>query len=335
MAKKNRTGLQSKVSHIFAGVPMPKKRRSRSGHPERKPESHEPEKTPAEKLPLEESPVQQTPEKQPVQPEVSVEKPPVAESLTEESSAQKMPVEQEQVEETPVENRIAPQSQVQEPPVEPPPFVELPVEQPSAPFSQAIELPEFEEPIEPLQELSSVRPMKSSITEQSTPKIPRKISVSSKGKRITPKSGVSSRRQTTMVILVIALLILLFFLLVKPFNRPSRNFTGLEIGALTAPQLSAKTNTADIVIDWSAPPVYPTGIRDPMLLGSQQQFNSKTWKPDLVGLVYNEKQKYAIIGTEIVQEGYEINGVKVIKINKDSVEFERDGQRWIQEVQGK
>ena len=335
MAKKNRTGLQSEVSHIFAGVPMPKKRRDHSEYPEIKPESQEPEQTtPAEKLPPEESPVQKPPEKQPVQSDVTAGKTPV-ETPAKKSSASKVQAEQEQVKETPVENLIAPELQVEKIPVEQPPVVEPPVELPSAPFSQAIEIPEYEEPVEKLQDLPAVKPIKSGIIEKNTERIPRKIPVISKGKRVKSKSGVSSRRQITMVILVIALSILLFFLLVKPFSQNSRNLVRSGANISTVPPLSLGANDKAVVINWSAPPVYPTEIRDPMLLSSQQQFNSKTWKPDLVGIVYNENQKYAIIGTEIVEEGYEINGVKLVKINKDSVEFERDGQNWTQEVRGK
>jgi len=39
MTKKNRTGLQSEISHIFAGVPIPKKRHPRHEGPEPKPET--------------------------------------------------------------------------------------------------------------------------------------------------------------------------------------------------------------------------------------------------------------------------------------------------------
>jgi hypothetical protein len=328
MAKKNRTGLQSEVSHIFAGVPVPKRKRPHPEEPEKKPKSQEPEKTvPAEKLPQGKSPVHKPPEKQPVKQDVTAGKTPAKES-----SAPKVPIERKRVEETPVEKMIAPQLQVEKEPAGQPAVVEPPVEQPSELFSQVVETPEFKEPVKKLQDLSSVRPTKSGIIEQRTEKIPRKVPVISKGKRLTSKTGVSSRRQTTMVILVIALSILLFFLLVKPFSKSSRNLARSGANIPTVPPLSIGANDKSVVINWSAPPVYPTEIRDPMLL-STQQFNSKTWKPNLSGIVYNENLKYAIIGTEIVEEGYEINGVKVVKINKDSVEFERDGQKWKQEVQ--
>jgi hypothetical protein len=336
MAKKNRTGLQSEVSHIFAGVPMPKKKRPQSEHPEKKPESQEPEQTvPAEKPTPEKSPVQKPPEKQP---EVSAEKTPVPESPVIESSAPKAPTEQERAKETPVEKMIAPRSQIEQVPVRQPPVVEPQVEQPSAPFSQSIEIPEVEESAERLGDLPSVKPLKSDVTKQSTVKSTRKIPVISRGKLITSdKSGVSSRRQTTMVILVIALSILLFFLLVKPFSRSSRNSARSTPNMSTLPQPSFGANAEMVVVDWSAPSEYPKDTRDPMLPISDQQFYSATGTPVITGISSSEGEKLAIIkGTgKLVREGDEIFGWKVLKINPNSVVFEKDGKTLELEPQGK
>ena len=334
MAKKDRTGLQSKVSHIFAGVLLPKRKRPRPEQPEKKPESREPEQTaPAEKLPPEESPVQ----KRPVQPEVPAEKTPVPEFPAQDSSAPEAPAGQEQIKETPVEKMIAPQEQVEQITVGQPPVMEPSVGQSSVPYGQAIDIPEFEEP-ETLKELPSVGPVKSGITEQSSLKVPRKIPVISKGKRVTSKkSGVSSRRQTTMVILVIALSILLFVLLVKPFNRSSRSFARSGVNISTVPQPSLGTNTEDVVISWSKPDEYLKDTRDPMLPITDQQFYSGTGTPAIAGIsTSNEGEKLAIIrGTgELVKEGDEIFGWKVKKINPNSVVFEKDGKILELEPQG-
>ncbi len=339
MTKKNRTGLQSEVSHIFAGVPIPKRKPPRSEHTDKKPESQGPEQTaPAEKLPPEESSVKKTPERQQVQPEVSAEEMPVTESKAQDSSAQKTPTEQERVKETPVEKMIAPQSQIEQVPVKQPPVIEPPVEQPSAPFSQAVEIPEFEETIETHPDLSSVKPLKSGIIKQSAVKSTRKIPVISRGKRITSdKSGVSSRRQTTMVILVIALSVLLFFLLVKPFSQSSRNSARSAPNISTLTQTSFGANTESVVIDWSTPPEYPKKTRDPMLPVSDQQLYSTTGTPIITGISSGEGEKLAIIkGTgKLVKEGDEIFGWKVLKINPNSVVFEKDGKKLELEPQGK
>ena len=50
----------------------------------------------------------------------------------------------------------------------------------------------------------------------------------------------------------------------------------------------------------------------------------------LKGILYSEDKPSSIIDGKIVKEGDIINGVKVVKINKDMVEFEKDGQTWTQ-----
>jgi hypothetical protein len=52
----------------------------------------------------------------------------------------------------------------------------------------------------------------------------------------------------------------------------------------------------------------------------------------LKGILYSEDNPSALIGETIVREGDIINGVKVVKINKDTVEFEKDGEKWTQGI---
>jgi hypothetical protein len=48
------------------------------------------------------------------------------------------------------------------------------------------------------------------------------------------------------------------------------------------------------------------------------------------GILYSEDNPSALIGETIVAEGDIIDGVKVVKINRDTVEFEKDGEKWTQ-----
>lgn len=52
----------------------------------------------------------------------------------------------------------------------------------------------------------------------------------------------------------------------------------------------------------------------------------------LNGILYSEDSPSAIVGNKIVKEGDTVNGAKVIKINKDTVEFEKDGRTWTQKL---
>jgi uncharacterized membrane protein len=53
-------------------------------------------------------------------------------------------------------------------------------------------------------------------------------------------------------------------------------------------------------------------------------------KVAIKGILYSEDNPSALIGETIVAEGDIIDGVKVVKINRDTVEFEKDGEKWTQ-----
>jgi hypothetical protein len=51
------------------------------------------------------------------------------------------------------------------------------------------------------------------------------------------------------------------------------------------------------------------------------------------GIVHSPDNSCAVIGDQIVHEGDKILDAVVIKINKNSVEFEANGKKWTQKVQ--
>jgi hypothetical protein len=51
-----------------------------------------------------------------------------------------------------------------------------------------------------------------------------------------------------------------------------------------------------------------------------------------VGILYSEEKPCALINLELVYEGDVRNGIKIVKIDKNEVEFERNGERWTQKV---
>lgn len=52
----------------------------------------------------------------------------------------------------------------------------------------------------------------------------------------------------------------------------------------------------------------------------------------ITGILYSEDKSFAIIGTDVVSEGQTIDGIKIVKIHPDKVEFEKDGKKWTQEL---
>jgi hypothetical protein len=71
-----------------------------------------------------------------------------------------------------------------------------------------------------------------------------------------------------------------------------------------------------------------------MISGSQGEIRTQT--PDVLvvtAITYSEDVKLAVVGTEMLREGDTVQGAIIVKINQDSVEFEKDGKRWTQPVQ--
>lgn len=52
----------------------------------------------------------------------------------------------------------------------------------------------------------------------------------------------------------------------------------------------------------------------------------------VTGIVYSEDKQLALIDREIVRHGDTVHGVKVVKIHRDNVEFEKNGKVWKQKV---
>jgi len=53
---------------------------------------------------------------------------------------------------------------------------------------------------------------------------------------------------------------------------------------------------------------------------------------ELTGILYSEDNPAAVIGNKIVHEGDVVDGVKVVKIHKSAVEFEKNGVKWTQQA---
>ncbi|MHC4570935.1 MAG: hypothetical protein ACYS0C_02505 [Planctomycetota bacterium] len=141
-----------------------------------------------------------------------------------------------------------------------------------------------------------------------------------KSKLFATKPGVSDSRQKTMVIIV------LIFIFTRVLKTPSQLIAQAKSPAMMNAVASSDT------IDWQIPQPYPTNLRDPMQFGSataQAEAGGLTVR----GIVYSEDNPSAVIGSQIMHEGDEVLGVTIVKINENSVEFERNNKRWTQKVQ--
>ena len=216
---------------------------------------------------------------------------------------------------------------------------------PPATEPQKPEAPKAYQATQSLPKSSSVQQPKADIDDAGK-KVPRKSTVATvssqsfleriKNKLFTPEAGVSDTKQKTMAAVMPVLFIILLVFVFKGgvFGTKVRETEASEQDNLS----SVATADSNNEIDWEIPAPYPTTLRDPMRLGpaatAQTGTGTRTFVKLIVkGILYTEDSQSAVIGNHIVHEGEEIQGVTVVKISKDSIEFEMNGKRWTQVVQ--
>ncbi len=141
------------------------------------------------------------------------------------------------------------------------------------------------------------------------------------------KFGVITTRQKMMVVLAPVLFIVLIFLFIRAFSAPSQKITGLETSESVEAVAAGHSK-----VEWQLPSPYPATLRDPMRFGSTT-IQTGTGGLVVKGIVYSEDNPSAVIGDQIVHQGDKVLDVTITKINENSVEFETNGKKWIQNVQ--
>lgn len=146
----------------------------------------------------------------------------------------------------------------------------------------------------------------------------------------------SGKRPTGKIAMVGGLMIVLIVVLVMGLRQPAASNAGQPPADPEKDSVAAKKAPANPV--WSMPEEYPAGLRDPMVLVDAPKPAEETpevKKQDVFvikGVVLGARSNTAIVGSEIVSVGDLIQGAKVIRIDRGEVEFEKDGQRWVQTV---
>lgn len=151
-----------------------------------------------------------------------------------------------------------------------------------------------------------------------------------KDKVLTPPEGVSQSKHMMTVALIPILFVVVLVVFGRMFIKPSGVSGGPQTAGATTMAASVKDK-----IDWKVPAPYPTDLRDPMTRVPIGSGADTTVAGDLQvkGIVYSSDSPTAIIGTQIVSEGDTVFGATILNINKDSVEFRKDGKKWTQKVQ--
>ncbi len=90
-------------------------------------------------------------------------------------------------------------------------------------------------------------------------------------------------------------------------------------------------------MQWQKPQPLPAEMRNPMIpgakLSTQGQNAAETGELVVRGIVFAKDNPSAIINGQIIRQGGSLYGVKIVNITKETVEFEKDGKRWTQQVQ--
>ncbi len=159
-----------------------------------------------------------------------------------------------------------------------------------------------------------------------------------KDKLFTPKPGVSPTKQKAVVIMVPVLAIIMIFAFRQVLSKAPRQTEGAGID--DAPVVANADSGHEI--DWKIPEPIAVIMRDPIKLpdesntqnGEQNETTGKVTTGTIIvrDIVYSHDKPSAVIGSKIVYVGDKINDVTIIKIDRDSIEFEKDGDRWEQNV---
>ena len=161
------------------------------------------------------------------------------------------------------------------------------------------------------------------------------------------KLGAGSAKDKVMVMLVPVLAIVMIFM----FRQVLRKSPGKAQGAAKDEAPVAVTTDSGDEIEWELPEPLPAIMRDPLKLPSHDNEqsqdpdnNDNTHNPEqssttgeaettvlrIRGIVYSEDKPSVVIGNTIAHVGTTINGVTVVRINRNSVELEKDGETWVQ-----
>lgn len=290
--EKNKAGLQKKVSSVFKGVPLPQGSASRKTSG-----TPAPDRTPGT------CPEPMSPDRQP-----------------QNSLMRKL----HQAEETP--DGTTPNGTSR---------VGLEAPSPTQRIQQPTAAKEIREPrTAPQKAASAKQPRATSAAETAGAGLWRQIS----DKLFAPKPGVSPARQKAMVILVPVLAIVMIFVLRQVLSTSPHKTQGATEGG---PPIAAGAKSGH-EIDWRIPDPLPATIRDPIKFTDQSPANNtepngtavepKTGVIDVRDIIYSKDKPSAFMNGRIVYVGDKIGDTIVVQINRDSVEFEKDGKRWVQNI---
>ena len=154
-----------------------------------------------------------------------------------------------------------------------------------------------------------------------------------KGKLLKPKPGVNPARQMFMLLLIPILAVAFVLIL-------ARNLSGVVFAksqSIVTPALAKQKASQQVhhktEINWQKPALYADQFKDPMKGTFSKVKKQNSNEVVVKGIVYSQDNPSAIIGQEIYYQGDQIRDITIVKITKNSVEFEKDGKKWSQPIE--
>ncbi len=149
--------------------------------------------------------------------------------------------------------------------------------------------------------------------------------------------GSDSSQKKKMILLIPAVIVVLVIVYTRLFSGPTGTIPVVPTTSTSTPGLVSAE------INWQEPDLYPDSLRDPMRVALVRNSSNTTNSTNGEGseTIENEPQldlrvimwsdnPSVMIGKEILHEGEEFNGIKILKINQHSIEFEKDGKKYEQ-----
>jgi hypothetical protein len=163
------------------------------------------------------------------------------------------------------------------------------------------------------------------------------VSYKAAAKRKTGKSKANAgqKRQKEMLVLFVGFSILLVLILFNPFRISSKAPVSSPVKELGNDSSVLKISGTPVTIKWDVPD-YPTDIKDPMTEGTSLAKSVDKLQISVTAITVSLDRSNATIktnldnGSQLVHEGEKIEGtgITVTKIVAEYVEFEENGETW-------
>lgn len=140
-------------------------------------------------------------------------------------------------------------------------------------------------------------------------------------------------KQKKMAIMVAVLMVVLGLVLYMVLGTgPAR--AGAAQGEQAAAAVASSVQSVD---KWKTPEPYPAALRDPMVYKTSSTVTAaQPEQPaqDFVvkGIVYSKTKPSVIVDGKVYFLQQTVNGATIVRIERDSVTFEKDGKQWQQQV---